>query len=302
MARARDIANIINSGTFATQESLSSGLDSKINFFSDIYASSTSGDPTTVNLVRAVRSLGGTSYEFNNLIFNMPSNSNTDISDWTSPGSSYKWSYVYIRPTDNKFFLSNNAPNRGTNFRTIGSSQVIYLFPIYSRDTSLYRFQLSGDRYSIQQMNAQRAYATTYPGIYINGAQVGINTSYQVDFDSRSKIPETASNVELTFSVFVNKRNDSGATAFSRGYLYMQDDTGSYQLIAAQQDYSWFKTPDLDGQYYLYHYLPLDRFWISTTTYNVQYTRANVFFRGGFGDAATGWRFSVHSFIDRSIF
>ena len=73
---------------------------------SNIYSNSAS--ITSATIVSASRTYNNRQYLFSNLTFNMPTNANTDITDWTAPANSstYKRSYIYIRPSDNKFFLS----------------------------------------------------------------------------------------------------------------------------------------------------------------------------------------------------
>jgi hypothetical protein len=302
MARARDIANIINSGTFATQESLNLGLASKNTSFSDIHSTNSSSDPTSVQIVKATRTHNGITYNFNGLTFNMPSNSNTDTSDWTSPGSSYKWSYVYIRPSDNKFFISDSAPNRGENFRNISGNTLIYLFPIYSRDTSLFRFELFANHYEIQQINALIGNNIRVPGITINNGQTPTNTSHTVDFSSVSKIPNTASTFEASYRIFYVKRDDSGNTGIVRGSLSMQNISGNYVDLTLIQDYTYYKTPDVSGQYFLDARHESTKIQISTTFYNPAFTRAFSNYRLGVAGGTQGWAFNIHSFTDRSVF
>jgi hypothetical protein len=158
---------------------------------SNIYSNSLS--TSTATIVSAVRRVQGETYVFTNLTFNMPTNANTDTSDWTS---GTKWSYIYIRPTDNKFYISNTAPAAGLNYKTIGGSLVVYLFSAYTTPSTITSFNLVNNTYSLQDSGVVSTYDLREIGFSLSYNWGGNQT---ITVDLSSLIPTTAGNVYTAF-------------------------------------------------------------------------------------------------------
>lgn len=209
---------------------------------SNIYSNSLSTSTATV--VSAVRRVRGVTYVFTNLTFNMPTNANTDASDWTS---GTKWSYIYIRPTDNKFYISNTAPAAGLNYKTIGGSLVVYLFPIYATPSVITPFDLSNNKYSLFG-NPRSTYDTYETGL---GIRYDWGSNQTVTFDASAVIPTTAGNVYTAFRRSTMGRNDGGGSANVSQYLEIQNKSGTWGLVGQQYDWIYTKTPTPWGDYYI---------------------------------------------------
>lgn len=274
---------------------------------SNIYSRNTvnSNRPSTAIVQSAVRLVQGRFYFFNNLTFNMPSNVNTDTSDWTAPGTDvYKWSYVFIRPSDNKFYLSNTAPSAGQNYKTIGGSMVIYLFPIYSDSTVMHRFDLANSLYSLLDVATSQTYNTYVAGINLvsqTNLAVGAYTG-GTSANATSKFPTTATLLNTRFNYSVNGRYDSGGVVNVLFEPIIRDEAGTDRVIHTLSAYHYFKTPTDSGAYFpVYNWeISLDN--LSTRRYNFSVIRANWSIARGYADAYNAYWWNLHSFVDGSIF
>lgn len=263
---------------------------------------------TTAVLNRAVRVVDNLEYEFKNLTFNMPANANTDSSDWTQPANgTYKWSYVYIRPSDNKFFISDNEPSLTNNYRTIGGVNMPYLFTIYTDDDFIYAFTITGSRYAITQNGARIDHYNGAAGLELRAATFSSPTSTtNTDFDMSAKIPKTASIWDGSFNTSAFLRRDSGGSGLTYCYFYIADHGGTLRIIAGNSRQHHVDTPTASGTYYLTDNSGQSSFTVSndeydTTSCRIRWIGANGGILAG-GDVRNSGRVNLHSFIDRNIF
>jgi hypothetical protein len=270
---------------------------------SNIFSNSLSTGTATV--VSATRSYNGRQYSFNNLTFNMPSNANTDASDWTAPANSttYKWSYIYIRPSDNKFYISNNAPSAGLNHRTIGGSVCLYLFPAWTSSTIINNFQIADSRYTVQQLGAARSTFRSYEtGILLHLA-LGTGGSYDSgNINVNSIIPATASNVYTGFRSARGVRNDSGGHGYYSFTLRIQDRSSVLADVYSQDGWAYVKTPTVGGAYFLRVIEPAVDVTLSTNTHNFSVARILSSAEQCTNDGDTGIGWWLKGFDDEHIF
>jgi hypothetical protein len=270
---------------------------------SNIFSASTSTSTATV--VSAIRTYANRQYFFKNLTFNMPSNANTDASDWTAPANSstYKWSYIYIRLSDNKFFISNNAPSAGENYRFIGGSLCLYLFPAWTSSTVIFNFQLADGRYMVQQLGGARSTFRLYEtGIGIHYAQ-GIGGSYDSgNINVESSIPATASNVYTGFRSARGVRSDGGNQGSYSFTLRIQDKSSVLRDVYTQDGWAYVKTPSADGGFFLRVAEPAVDVALSTNAHNFSVARVLSSAANNTGDADTSIGWWLKGFDDEHIF
>lgn len=309
MTRARTLADL-GSQSLATDAEVSAAIAASGKYgsgYTDAVATAASGDPTSVTINRAVRVVNNTEHEFTNLTFNMPSNANTDTSDWTDPGNgNYKWSYVYIRPSDDKFFLSNNAPAIGQNYRTIGGDDVVYLFPVYCDDNSVFRFTATNNDILIDQFNASYTYQSSrnVPGLrFAYQSNISTGTTQIFNYNIDGYIPQTAINAEFGAGFTWNARNDSGGVAQARFLVRLNDDTATARNLINIAEVKYSKTPTLIGDYYPevhgYYY---KRFTINPQVFDLTSGKLEIYYSHGFGDGWNNIVWNMHQFTDRNIF
>ena len=260
---------------------------------SNIYSNSLS--TSTATIVSAVRRVQGVTYVFTNLTFNMPTNANTDASDWTS---GTKWSYIYIRPTDNKFYISNTAPASGLNYKTIGGSLVVYLFPAYTTASTITPFDLNNNKYCLFA-NPRSTYDLYETGLSLSYNWGGNQT---VTVDLSALIPTTAGNVYTAFRRSMMTRNDGGGTSGFNSYIEVQNKSGTWVLIG--QHFDWFhtKTPTAAGAYYIRsHTLPFE-LTLSRNVFN--FAQCRYTWAGDLNDASAynGMGWWMKGFDDVNIF
>ncbi len=261
---------------------------------SNIYSNSLS--TSTATIVSAVRRVQGVTYVFTNLTFNMPTNANTDTSDWTS---GTKWSYIYIRPTDNKFYISNTAPAAGLNYKTIGGSLVVYLFSAYTTPTTITSFNLTNDTYSLQGSGVFSTYDMREIGLSLSYAY-GTNQTFTVNLSSL--IPTTAGNVYTAFRRSMMTRNDAGGTNNFSSYIEIQNKSGSWILVGQHFDWIHTKTPTAAGGYFIRnHTLPFE-LTLSTNVFN--FAQCRYTWAGDLNDtsAYNGMGWWMKGFDDVNIF
>lgn len=265
---------------------------------SNIYSNSTVGYAATI--VSAVRRVQGVTYVFKDLTFYMPPTANTDQSDWTA--ATNKWSYIYIRPTDNKFYISNTAPAAGLNYKTIGGSLVVYLFPIYATLTTIYNFQLDNNRYSCEQPNnARSTYRTQETGILLN-YDWGSGNRTTGTANVTAAIPTSATDLYIGFRNSYGWRADGGATAYYSISMDVQNKSGTWVQTYVDDGYVWCKTPSYGGAYYLRTVGKPSEITLSTNVYNFAATRMTWYHELTTGDADTGAGFWLKGFNDGNIF
>jgi hypothetical protein len=264
---------------------------------SNIYSNSLS--TSTATIVSAIRTYGNKQYLFNNLTFNMPTNANTDTSDWTS---GTKWSYIYIRPTDNKFYISNTAPAAGLNYRTIGGDVCLYLFPIYASPSTIYNFQLDNNRYSCDQpYNARTGYRTFDTGIQLN-YDWGSGNRTTSTANVTAAIPTSATELYIGFRNAYGWRDDSGNTREYYVSMEVQNKSGTWSTVHVDDGFMYCKTPSSGGGYYLRTVHRPVELTLSTNTYNFAATRMTWSHSCTTGDADTGAGFWLKGFNDGNIF
>jgi len=269
---------------------------------SNIFSASTSTSTATV--VSAIRTYANKQYFFRNLTFNMPSNANTDASDWTAPANSstYKWSYIYIRPSDNKFFISNNAPATGENYRFIGGSLCLYLFPAWTSSAVILNFQLTNSEYSVlQPSNARSTFRTSDTGIGLFVDWGGGNRTTGVANVS-ANIPVTATQVYAGFRYSLGIRSDSGATGYYSASAEIQNKSGTWTTAYVEDGWLYIKTPSVGGGFFLRRISPPVDLTLSTSTLNFTAVRLSWSTEFGTNDADTGAGIWMKGFNDGNIF
>jgi hypothetical protein len=269
---------------------------------SNIYSNSAS--ITSATIVSASRTYNNRQYLFSNLTFNMPTNANTDVTDWTAPANSstYKWSYIYIRPSDNKFFLSNTAPAAGLNYRTIGGSVCLYLFPAYTSTINILNFQLDNSKYSCDQpYNARTGYRTFDTGIQLN-YDWGSGNRTTTTADVTAAIPTSATELYIGFRNAYGWRDDSGNTREYYVSMEVQNKSGTWSTVHVDDGFMYCKTPSSGGGYYLRTVHRPVELTLSTNTYNFAATRMTWSHSCTTGDADTGAGFWLKGFNDGNIF
>ena len=269
---------------------------------SNIYSNSAS--ITSATIVSASRTYNNRQYLFSNLTFNMPTNANTDITDWTAPANSstYKWSYIYIRPSDNKFFLSDTAPAAGLNYRTIGGVVCLYLFPAYTSSIYMLNFQLDSSRYSCEQpYNARSTYRTFETGVQLN-YDWGSGNRTTGTHDATSKIPTSATDLYIGFRNSFGWRADSANTYGYSTSMEVQNKSATWTTVYLDDGFMYCKTPSSGGGYYLRTIGKTSELTLSTNTYNFAATRMTWSHDACTGDADTGAGFWLKGFNDGNIF
>jgi hypothetical protein len=269
---------------------------------SNIYSNSTVTYAATI--VSAVRRVQGVTYVFKDLTFYMPTTANTDASDWTAPvnSSTYKWSYVYIRPSDNKFYISNTAPAAGLNYKTIGGSLVVYLFPAYTSSSIIQNFQLDNSKYSCDQpYNARTTYRTYDTGVQLNYDWGGGNRTTGTA-NVTAAIPTSATELYIGFRNAYGWRDDSGNTRYYSISLDVQNKSGTWVQVYSDDGYMYCRTPDSGGAYFLRTVCKSVELTLSTNTYNFAATRMTWSHSCTTGDADTGAGFWLKGFNDGNIF
>jgi hypothetical protein len=271
---------------------------------SNIYSVAADTTSTTAIVVSASRTYNGRQYFFSNLTFNMPTNANTDITDWTAPANSstWKWSYVYIRPSDNKFYLSNTAPAAGLNYRSIGGSVCLYLFPAYTSSIYLYSFQLSNNNYSIEQKSALVLYQWYEYGITLTSDWSSALTRTTSTVDATAAMPTTATELLTGFRHSVNGRYDTGGLVGYEAAAQIQNSSGTWVDVHRINSYHYLKTPTSTGAYY-----PPLRFapvFINISRKNFNFAAIRLYWNYDQGqvDAYTGAGWWLNGFTDGSIF
>jgi hypothetical protein len=269
---------------------------------SNIYSNSAS--ITSATIVSASRTYNNRQYLFSNLTFNMPTNANTDITDWTAPANSstYKWSYIYIRPSDNKFFLSNTAPAAGLNYRTIGGVVCLYLFPAYTSSIYMLNFQLDSSRYSCEQpYNARSTYRTFETGVQLN-YDWGSGNRTTSTADVTSKIPTSATDLYIGFRNSFGWRADSANTYGYSISMEVQNKSATWVTVYLDDGFMYCKTPSSGGGYFLRTIGKTSELTLSTNTYNFAATRMTWSHDATTSDADTGAGFWLKGFNDGNIF
>jgi hypothetical protein len=266
---------------------------------SNIFSNSLSSSTATV--VSATRTYQNKQYFFNNLTFNMPSNANTDASDWTAPsGSDRKWSYIYIRLTDNKFFISNNAPSTGENYRFIGGSLCLYLFPAYTSSTNMLNFQLDDKEFYIASNSARISLNYYNNGInlvYVSGLNYNSGT-----LNLSSLLPVTATTITTKVRVTCNPRLDAGGTSRRSETIEVQDTSDSWILVHAKIGGKYLKTPTTSGTYFYGDMGEIMELKLSRNNYNFSACRFIYSHDDGVNDGNSSGAWWVTNFTDRSIF
>lgn len=268
---------------------------------SNIY--STSLTTTSALIVSASRRVQGETYVFTNLTFNMPTNANTDTSDWTAPANSstYKWSYVYIRPTDNKFFLSNNAPAAGINYRTIGGSVCVYLFPAYTSTIYLYAFQLSNDYYRIEQFSATATLGLSASGITLINSTSALSSTTATT-NVTTLFPSTATFAVTGFRHSRNGRLDAGGFSSFSSFVQIQDRSSVFKDIFYTEGFEYLKTPTTGGAYFpVLRSIPAELV-TSTKVFDFTKTRIGWVYADGTADGYSGASWWLKGFYDGNIF
>ena len=254
---------------------------------------------TQVTLYNVSRRVDGKVYYFNNITFDITSVSNNTTA-WTQPANgSYKWSYVYINPSTNQFFVSDTGPSLGNNTATISSQLVVYLFPIYVDDNAFYKFDMIGNHVIITGENIYAGYTW-----YISGLGMYAATSTQATGTSNysSYIPTTAAFVKIRMNGQWKYRNDSGATVYSVRYFYPRLSDGSgYSDSMVINDTRHWKTPTAGGSYYPITYQVMEH-WFSTFEHDFTSVQWGWYFEGYYGDGQTNHGFGMREFIDRAVF
>lgn len=306
MTRARTLADL-GSQSLATDAEVSAAIAASGKYgsgYTDAY--SVGGSTAIIN--RAVRVVDNTEHEFTNLTFNMPSHANTDTSDWTDPGDgSYKWSYVYIRPSDDKFFISDTEPSVGENSRNIGGSELPYLFCIYSDNDNIRAFTISGNHYVITNQGASISHYNVCAGLLLYSTSFGSpNSTTDANFNAASKMPNTASIWSGTFAHSAFLRRDAGGSGTTTCFLYIADSGGSLAKIAGSSRQHHVDTPTASGGYYLTDNAAQTYFMVSNDEYDISNGRITWSASSGSilagGDARNSARVNLHSFTDRNIF
>ena len=256
------------------------------------------GTSTLANLYNVRRTLGNKTFNFHNLQFDF---NTADKTNWTDPGSSRKWTYVYIDPETEDFFVSDNHPNFGENTITISGNTVLYMFSIYADDTDFYDFHLAGSLYGIMAMEAKQGYSSNYTEgltLYYNQSLSSLNVNIDVSGD----IPKTASFVELSMLGQRKYRNDSGgfSRVSSRVLVTRKNDTNSGDILLTDRRIAYIDTP-VEGSYY-----PKEtygkRSWFNSL--NLDFTDVTIQYEGGnsgYSDGLSNIAFNLHSFIDRGV-
>ena len=270
---------------------------------SNIFSNSLSSSTATV--VSATRTYQNKQYFFSNLTFNMPSNANTDASDWTAPANSstYKWSYIYIRPTDNKFFISNNSPSAGQNYRTIGGNLCLYLFPAYTSSTILFQFQLSDTEYTIQQLSGQVVSFTPELGLTLIYERFSVSSAGNPT-NVNTLIPSTAGNVYVGFRYSQIARDDGGATHAFSASAEIKNKSGTWIAVHKENGWRHFKTPTpTSNTFFLTMVSHPVELTLSRNLYDFTAVQVKWAYEGSSGgDGNTGAGLWLKGFSDANIF
>jgi hypothetical protein len=268
---------------------------------------------TTCTLYNVTRFLNGaTRVYISTSIFDITSGS-LNTTDWTAPSSgNYKWGYVYSDISGSTFYLSNNAPSLGSNSRTIGGLERVYLFPIryYNNSGSalFVKFDMIGNKWTYKARNAG------YGGSSIR--QQGWIMSYlgYGDAANSAKVVDVTSNYASTahllyiYILFGWKlRVDGGGvrTAGFSVYVPKNGIAGSdyYLMSIGRQMYT--NTP-IDGNIYYPDYFDSYNTIISPQEVDLTQLKSNYgFSNSGSGtvlDGATFISTNITEFLDRSIF
>ncbi len=290
MTRARDIADIW-SREYQTDALYSSG-----------YTEARTLDGTSLTVTRAVRVIKGESHDFTNLSFSVPMDADVDVSEWADTGD-WKWSYLYVRPGDEKFFLSDTAPNRGENFRTFDGEDVAYLFPIWINGSAIHSFVCSGNEFTITEVNGVDQYQTNTPGMRLAYKTNVPHGGDWYDYDVTEKIPGTALLMENSFHANWGQRYDAGGTAQSHVYLKVSTaNTGTEHYLARFDKADYLKTPGVGNHYQTRSRIGNKAFTVSTDVFDFSTSRIYFYTNAGQADGFNCFAWNLLSFIDRSIF
>jgi len=309
MSRARNLADLLDANGDVASGALDNAVTENYGFggvidgstgyaSSDYYSSS-------ANLYGVVRHVSGVQNRFTSLQFDYSTADKTDLS--TKTDAVFTWSYVFIDPATNDFYVSDNTPNIGSNTITIGGTDVVYLFPILSDDDSFVNFVMNGNKVVITAPLAKLGYSSSGNGsggyqIYSQQSYNDLSTGYTVDLSSF--IPDTALAVDLLWAHCENHRYDAGGLFRDGAYVraYMSGPSSLARYLFTYRNQPYIDTPDVGGGYHSFNQNHARKtFYVDAFDWTqlefVHYSTNN----GLHGDGNTNFSLSLEGFIDRGV-